>query len=67
VDESTSEIEAPLNPHAPPVLKATSHDRWFWPRLVEALDRAGYRIVRKPDPEMLARGKSARQKELERE
>jgi hypothetical protein len=32
----------------------STYEAWFWARLIEALDRAGYAIVKKP--EILGRG-----------
>jgi hypothetical protein len=58
------EHEIPLEKHqsAPPITAPTTHDKWWWPQFLAALDKAGYRIVRKPDPELLKKGKSAAQK-----
>lgn len=36
--------------------QATSHERWWWNRLVELLDQAGWRLVRKP--ELMEKGKT---------
>lgn len=56
------EPELPKHQPAPPIAQPTVHDRWWWPQFLKSLDEAGYRIVRKPDPKLLAKGKSAARK-----
>lgn len=35
---------------------STSHEKWWWNRLLKLLDDAGYRLVKKP--ELMDKGKT---------
>ena len=53
------ELEPPVNPPVPPPA-FSAHDAFVWPHLIRALDKAGYRIVKKP--ELIGKGLPAAKK-----